>query len=142
MDQEDRISDIFETEFVVDESMIDHMNHVNNLHYLDWTNKTAGRHCKAVGWPAERLREIGQGFVVRSHQIQYRQAAVLGDTILVQTWIASMERVSSVRKYRIFRARDQKLLARVETNWAFIDRTTMRLAKIPPEIEASFRAGR
>ncbi|MEC8555302.1 MAG: acyl-CoA thioesterase [Planctomycetota bacterium] len=133
-------SDVFETQFSVDKNMIDQMNHVNNLHYLDWTNKAAGRHCRYVGWPSERLKERGQGFVVRSHQIQYRQPAMLGDEILVETWIATMEKVSSIRKYRILRVADRQLLARAETNWAFIDRSTMRLARIPPEIQDAFRS--
>ena len=139
MDTE-RFSDVFKAHFTVDEEMIDMNEHVNNLHYLDWTNKTAGKHCRDVGWPSSRLREIGKGFVVRSHQIQYREAALLGDEILIETWIATMEKVSSLRKYRILRESDGRLLARAETVWAFIDRSTMRLAKIPIEIQEAFRA--
>lgn len=133
------LSAIYRHKLVVKEDVIDEMNHVGNLNYLRWTNKAAVRHSAHVGWDTKRYREFGSGFVVRSHEIQYRIPALLGDDITVETWIASMDKASSKRKYRIVRDRDQKLLARAETTWAFIEFETMKLKRIPQELIDAFK---
>lgn len=137
-----RLSDEFEYRLIVDEDSIDEMNHVNNLQYLRWTNRAAVAHSSHVGWTSKRYHDSGFGFIVRSHNIKYRVPAQLGDSILVTTWIADMEKVSSVRKYRITREGDGQLLAQAETNWVYVDLKTLRLTRIPKEVqEAFFRKG-
>ena len=75
--------------------------------------------------------------VVRSHSSEYRVPAFLGDAVLVQTWVAEMQKVSSQRKYEIRRA-DGTLLARAETNWAFVRTSDQRLVRIPDEVAGAF----
>jgi len=41
--------------------------------------------------------------------------------IVVQTWISTLQKVKSLRKYRIVRPADSELLVRAETNWAFCE---------------------
>lgn len=130
---------VFEYQLVVESDDIDALNHVNNLRYLKWTNRAAVEHSSHVGWTPEAYHESGYGFIVRSHQIQYRIPAQLGDSIRITTWIAGMEKVSSVRKYRIERESDNQLLARAETNWVYVDLKTLRLTRIPDHVRDSFR---
>lgn len=132
------ISAVFEYDLQVQESDIDEMDHVANLVYLKWTLKAAVAHSTAVGWGPKRYREFGAGFIVRSHQIKYRRPALLGDDILIRTWIASFERVSSVRKYEILNNQSHQLLAEAETNWAFVDLADMKLRRIPEELTHAF----
>lgn len=132
------LSDPFEFRLVVSDEEIDEMNHVNNLQYLRWTNRAAVAHSSAVGWTSQAYKNLGFGFIVRSHQIKYRIPAVLGDSILVKTWIASMEKVSSLRKYRITREQDDQLLVQAETNWVFVDLKTLQLTKIPHQVSSAF----
>lgn len=131
-------SAVFEYHHEVIASDIDAMNHVNNLEYLRWTLSAAHSHSRSVGWSADRFREHGAGFVVRSHNIKYRLPALLGDHVTVKTWVKEFTKVSSVRKYQIIRSSDQKRLADVETNWAFVDFKTTNLKPIPDEIRSAF----
>ncbi len=137
----DRLSEKFEFTTRVISDEIDEMDHVSNLVYLRWTLKAAVAHSSAVGWTPERYREMGAGFIVRSHSIKYRQPALLDDGILIKTWIASFERVSSVRKYEILNQESGRLLAQAETNWAFVDFADMKLRRIPPDLQEAFLMG-
>ena len=120
---------------------LDEMNHVNNLVYLKWCLTAATAHSRQVGWSSERYHESGFGFVVRAHKIKYKIPALLDDEIEVKTWVASMEKVSSARRYQILRKSDGKRLAEAETTWVFVDLKTLELAKIPSEVRRAFGAG-
>lgn len=117
---------------------IDDMQHVNNLVYLRWLQEAAIAHSSAQGWPGERYRQTGAGWVVRSHFIEYLQPVFLGDLVLVQTWVADMQKITSLRKYRIVRPADQTVLARAETNWAYIGIEHGVPRRIPSELRDAF----
>ncbi len=123
---------------VVCEEDLDELNHVNNLQYLRWTLKTAGAHSKHVGWPSDRYRESGTGWIVRSHKITYKIPAQLGDEIAIRTWLEELDRVSALRKYEILRKSDDRLCAIAETRWVFVDLKTLKLIAIPDDVRAAF----
>ena len=133
------LSPIYHHRLTVVEDDLDEMNHVNNLRYLKWCLKAATSHSKHVGWSSQRYRESGFGFIVRAHKIKYRIPALLNDEIEVRTWIASMEKVSSDRRYQIVRKSDGKRLAEAETTWVFVDLKSLQLTRIPDEIRNAFR---
>ena len=95
-------------------------------------------HSAALGWPPERYRQLGMGWVARSHRIEYLRPAVAGDQIIVETHVAEMKKVTSTRVYRIVRRDDRELLARAETNWAFVSFATGKPTRIPAEIAGAF----
>jgi acyl-CoA thioester hydrolase len=122
----------------VREDEIDGQRHANNVVYVQWMQDAALAHSSAQGWTPERYRLAGMGWVARSHFIEYRRPAFAGDEVVVRTWVADMQRVSSLRKFEILRAADQALLARAETNWAFVRTADQRLIRIPPEVAEAF----
>ena len=126
-----------DTRTVVEEDL-DSLNHVNNLQYLRWTLKTASAHSSHVGWPASRYRELGVGWVVRSHKITYKAPAKLHDEIAIHTWIQSFDKVTSIRKYEIIRQSDSRLCAIAETRWVFVNFETLQLVPIPEEVRSAF----
>jgi acyl-CoA thioester hydrolase len=117
---------------------LDALEHVNNLQYLRWTLNAASAHSSQVGWPASRYRELGMGWVVRSHKITYKFPAKLNDEIAIHTWIKSFDKVTSIRKYEIIRQSDSRVCALAETRWVFVDFETLKLIEIPNEIRAAF----
>lgn len=123
---------------IVVEADLDELNHVNNLQYLRWTLQIASAHSKHVGWSSQRYRELGSTWIVRSHQITYKVPAVLHDPILIKTWVADFDRVSSIRKYEIIRESDGCLCATAETRWVFVNLQTLKLSPIPPEVSEAF----
>ncbi len=130
-------SKYIDTRTVVQEDL-DALNHVNNLQYLRWTLKAAAAHSSHVGWPSSRYRELGLGWIVRSHKITYKIPAKLHDEIAIHTWVASFDKVTSIRKYQIFRQADSQLCAVAETRWAFVNMDTLRLTPIPAEVRRAF----
>jgi len=132
--------EIYEHQHTVRPEEIDGQGHANNVVYVEWMQAAAIAHSAAQGWPGTRYRQLGQGWVVRSHRIEYLQPARAGDAIVVQTWVADMKKVSSLRRYRIVRRSDRALLATAETKWAFVDYATGQPARIPAEVSESFQA--
>lgn len=117
---------------------IDGVGHANNVCYVQWMQDAAIAHSAALGWPPERYRAAGFGWVARSHFIEYRQPAFRDERLIIRTWVADMQRVSSLRRFEIRRASDETLLARAETNWAFVRFSDHRLTRIPPEVARAF----
>ncbi|MEX0587027.1 MAG: thioesterase family protein [Pirellulales bacterium] len=117
---------------------IDGLGHVNNVCYVSWMQDAAVAHSSAQGWTPDRYHAAGFGWVARSHSIEYRSPAFEGEPIVVKTWVADLQRVSSVRKFEIRRATDDVLLARAETNWAFVRFADQRIMRIPAEVADAF----
>ena len=131
--------EIYEYCHTVRANEIDGLEHANNVAYVQWMQSAALAHSKAQGWPPRRYRQLGFGWVVRSHKIEYLQAAKVGDGIVVRTWVATMKKATSIRRYRILRQADDVLLAKAETKWAFIDYRTGNLTRIRGEVAESFQ---
>jgi len=129
---------VFEHHHTVRESSIDGLGHANNVAYVEWMQEAAVAHSAAQGWPTDRYHALGQGWVVRSHTIHYLQPALAGDRIVVRTWVATLKKVRSLRRYEILRPADETLLARAETDWAFVDYATGQPIRIPPQVTAAF----
>jgi len=93
----------YEHEHTVGADEIDSLGHANNVAYVEWMLSAALSHSAALGWPADRYFQFGQGWVVRAHAIDYLQPAFAGDRVVVRTWVATMRKATSLRRYRIFR---------------------------------------
>ena len=131
--------EIYEFRHTVVRDEIDRFGHANNVAYVEWMQSAAVAHSAAHGWSTEAYLELGHGWLVRSHTIQYHRPAEVGDRIVVRTWVATMKKVTSIRRYRMLRSEDGELLATAETKWAFVDFATGQPARIPREIAGAFR---
>jgi acyl-CoA thioester hydrolase len=129
---------IYEHHHTVADDEMDRLGHANNVAYVEWMQAAALAHSAAQGWPADRYRALGLGWVVRAHAIEYLQPAMAGDEIVVRTWVATMRKATSNRRYRICRRSDGTVLATAETRWAFVDYTTNQPTRVPREIAESF----
>lgn len=129
---------IYEYQHLVTPEEIDGLGHVNNVVYLKWLQDAAVAHSTANGWSGRRYRELKIGWVARSHFIEYLQPAFVDQEIIVQTWISTLQKVKSLRKYRIIRPADSELLVRAETNWAFVNYETLAPRRIPEEVSSCF----
>lgn len=130
----------YEVSVRVSDADIDFLGHVNNLQYLRWMMDAAVAHSTALGWPTQRYVDTGAVWVVRSHHIEYLSPAFIDDQLVVQTWIANFGRVRCLRKYRIVRRDDERLLSRGETDWTFVSLEKQVPTRIPVEVLNSFEA--
>lgn len=122
----------------VEPGAIDFNQHVNNVQFVQWLQDVAMLHSAACGWPLARYLESGTSWVVRSHFIEYLRPALLGDELLLSTWIAGFKGETSPRHTLVWRVRDRKMLARAETVWIFVDAKRGRALAIPADFVSAF----
>jgi acyl-CoA thioester hydrolase len=131
---------VFSKRFAVPPKAIDVQGHVNNLAYVGWMQDVAIEHSVAVGWPMRRYLELGAGWVVRSHFIEYLRPAFAGERLGAHTWVPRFDQRSTPRRYLFLREDDGTVLARAETIWVFVDLASGRRRPIPSELLEAFDA--
>lgn len=119
----------FEFDFIVTEKDIDHLNHVNNVIYVNWVLDAAEKH-----WNFLSTLKINDAYVwvVLRHEIDYLASAKLNDKITINTWIENTAGVKSERMVEI--KNNGKILAKAVTIWCLLDKKSMKPARIPSEI--------
>ncbi len=120
---------------MVPPSAIDALGHVNNVTYLQWCLDAAEAHWMAKTTEKQRQKNV---WVVLDHYIAYKNPSFQDETLETETWIESYEGVKSIRRYRITRPSDGKLIVEAKTTWCFLDATSFRPTKITPEISGLF----
>jgi acyl-CoA thioester hydrolase len=128
-----RSKEIYSYEFTVPESVVDQNGHVNNVAYVQWMQDVAMLHSEAVGG-TNAMHEASGTWVVHSHKIEYLSPAFAEEVVAARTWVASFRRVRSLRRYKFYRKSDNRLLARGETEWVFVDAGSGRPRMIPKEL--------
>jgi acyl-CoA thioester hydrolase len=129
---------IFSKRFAIPADAIDRQGHVNNLAYVAWMQDVAIEHSTAVGWPMDRYRALGAGWVVRSHFVEYLRPAFAGERLAIHTWLPEFTHRATPRRYWFVREDDIQLVAQAETRWVFIDLATGRRRALPDELIAAF----
>jgi acyl-CoA thioester hydrolase len=132
------MSAVFHWPHVVGTDEADELGHANNEMYLRWMNAAALAHSAALGWPRERYFALGEGWVVRRHEMDYLRPARPGMAIVVRTCVRSFDKASSWRAYAVVNQADHAVLARGKTLWVWINYKTGRLGRIPPDVGAAF----
>ena len=125
----------FEIEIAVAEEDIDSLGHVNNVTYLRWVQEVATAHWTSLAPAADQARTL---WIVVRHEIDYKQAARLGDTIVARTWVGAATRLKFERFTELRRASDRALLAKALTLWCPVDAQTLRPAAVSDEVRKTF----
>ncbi len=125
----------FEITIEVSEKDIDELNHVNNVVYLRWVQEVAIAHWKAAA-TAEQQENIL--WIVRRHEIEYKQAAHLGDKIIAATWVGGASELIFERHTEILRSTDRKLLAKARTLWIPINSKSGRPVRVDADVRGRF----
>ena len=129
---------IFSKRFAVPAAAIDVQGHVSNLAYVGWMQDVAIAHSTEVGWSMGRYLELGAGWVVRSHFIEYLRPAFADERISAHTWVPRFDQRSTPRRYLFVRDGDRIVLAQAETIWVFVDLASGRRRPIPAELLEAF----
>jgi acyl-CoA thioester hydrolase len=131
-------SRIYSKQFAVPADAIDVNGHVSNLAYVAWMQEIAIEHSAAAGWPMARYLELGAGWVVRSHFIEYLRPAFEAEPMSVHTWVPRFDQRATPRRFLFLRESDRRVLAQAETRWVFVDLGTGRRRALPPELIEAF----
>lgn len=114
---------------------IDTLGHVNNVQYLCWVQDAAHNHWEALIQNIDKPLGV---WVVRSHSITYKQAALEGDKLTLKTYVKQSRGVLSERIVEIFNA-EQKLLAVCSTQWCYINPINQKPELIPNTVLELFQ---
>ncbi|MBQ0767647.1 MAG: thioesterase family protein [Bizionia sp.] len=124
-----------EYDITVTTNHLDDLNHVNNVVYVQWVNDIAKVHWEKV---APQVIKNDYFWVLMSHTIEYKKAAVLNNTITVKTYIIDSSSITSLRAVEMYNSETQELVAKSETKWCFMNAHTQRPTRITPEVEELF----
>lgn len=130
---------VFKKVFVVTDDAIDVNGHVNNLVYLQWFLEAATEHAETAGWGQKAYEELGAMWVVKRHTIEYLHPAYEGDRLILTTWIDAVDKIKSVRKYRLEKE-NGTCICEGETIWVFVDSKTLRPRRIPDDMAKRFKS--
>jgi len=114
---------------------IDTLGHVNNVQYLYWVQDAAHNHWEALIQNIDKPLGV---WVVRSHYITYKQAALEGNKLTLKTYVKESRGVLSERIVEIFNA-EQKLLAICSTQWCYINPINQKPEMIPNTVLELFQ---
>ena len=120
---------------------IDLMQHVNNVHYLQWLENVAWDHSVALGMRHEDYTRLGHGMVVRRHELDYVAPALLGDRVLLATWIVGLDRLSLHRRYQFVRESDGATLFRGATHFVCVEIASGKVRRMVPEFTEAYARG-
>jgi acyl-CoA thioester hydrolase len=118
----------------VQEEDLDELQHVNNVRYVQWIQDISKEHWMQVAVPPYRDSAV---WVVRSHNIHYKNAAVLGDTIILKTYIQTTRGALSTRVVEMNKENGE-LLVHSKTEWALLNSETLRPMRISEAISQLF----
>tara|TARA_S200000501_G_scaffold338405_1_gene345227 strand:- start:83 stop:472 length:390 start_codon:yes stop_codon:yes gene_type:complete len=110
---------------------IDDLDHVNNITYLYWIQDASKNHWEEL---TKNLTNDFHLWIVRSHQIEYKRPARLGDKIIINTYVKRSKGFLSDRIVEISLKKSKQLLVRCKTQWCYINKETQNPERIPEYI--------
>ena len=118
---------------------IDAYDHVNNSVYLSWLDEAAWSHSAALGLSLQQCVDLRRGMAAHRTEIDYLRAAVLGDDVLVGTWIAGTDTKLRVeRRFQVRRIRDGETLARARIDYVCINLDSGRATRMPDSFQRAY----
>jgi acyl-CoA thioester hydrolase len=122
---------------LISDTAIDANGHANNVEYVHWMQLAAISHSDFAGCTTA-TKAAGGSWVIRSLHVEYLLPSFAGDRLLILTWVSTLRKASSLRKYLFLRERDRAVVARGETNWVFVEARNGRPKPIPREVSSVF----
>lgn len=117
---------------------IDFVGHVNNIVYIQWLENGRVKLLEAMGTPVTDLAH-GEGIVpvLTETSIKYKMPFFLNNTVTVEVWISKLNNASAIMEFRFLNEKDE-LCASAQQKGLFIDRKTMRPARLSPKNREAF----
>ena len=118
---------------------IDAYDHVNNSVYLAWLDRAAWSHSGTLGLSLEQCVAMRRGMAAHRTEIDYLKAALLGDRVLVGTWIVNTDsRLRVERRFQIRRATDGETLSRARIDYVCINLDSGRAVRMPDSFRNAY----
>ncbi|GAB3097669.1 acyl-CoA thioesterase [Aestuariicella hydrocarbonica] len=116
----------------VEEKDIDGLQHVNNAVYVSWCQEAGWGHSKALGIGLKDYQALDRAMAIRRSEFDYLQAAYLGDSLKVATWLTGNDnKLSMERRFQLVRASDGATLLRARWDLVCIQISSGRPKRMP-----------
>ena len=133
------LPDPFVIEFDVADSEIDRLGHVNNAVYMEWCQRTAWAHTRALGLDWESWERLDAAMIVHRARLDYKLPAMPGDRVASGTWLISNDsKVRATRRFEVYRGHDGKALFQAEMDFVCAKITVGRPRRMPPEFISAY----
>jgi acyl-CoA thioester hydrolase len=119
------MKNVYTLTITVSSEDLDLLHHVNNLVYVKWMDKIATNHWAHLTKDTPLPQYV---WVVVRHEIDYLKQAILGDKIIVKTWVGETKGVTSIRFMEFYK--NDILLVKAKTTWAMLDAITYKPSRI------------
>jgi len=108
---------------------------VSNIAYLRFIEIARTLLAEELGLALTEMAETHTYPVVVRTEIDYRRAAKLGDRLVIEGWLARIERVRFWCEFRIMRPADNVLIAECQQMLALIEMPEGKLLRLPERWE-------
>lgn len=119
--------------WIIDETHIDHYQHVNNVAYLSRLEQLAWAHSHSLGLSFADYQQADRGMVIRKHELHYLQPSHLSDVLHCATWITECDnKLTLKREFQFICSRRQKAVFEAETQFICVSLSTGAPKRMPP----------
>jgi len=118
--------------------LIDFVGHVSNIVYIQWMENGRVRLLEAIGLPVTEIAP-GEGIVpvLTETTIQYKNPLFLQNAVTIDIWVSKLNNASAFLEFSFYND-DDRLCARARQKGLFIDRKTMRPARLTEKHRKAF----
>lgn len=133
------MSQLFEQVIQVKDEHLDRLGHVNNVMYIQWMQDVALAHTTQLGLGLDDYIAMNHAMVASEHHVKYRKACMLGDEIILRTWLGDLSAFSSVRHYLFYRPKDKAIVFHAQTVWVCVEISNGKLKRLSPTFTQTYQ---
>lgn len=116
-----RYASPFVFDWHIDDGVIDHYGHVNNVAYISKIEELAWAHSNALGLTIEQYQAIDRGMAIKRHEVDYLLPCHDQQTIACATWIVACDkRLSLAREFEFICRQRQRVVFAARTEFVCI----------------------
>jgi acyl-CoA thioester hydrolase len=113
---------------------IDGLSHTNNAVYVQWCERVAWAHSRALGLRLDDYRRLDRAMAIRRGEYDYPLPTTLHEPLMVATWLVGSDcRLSLQRRFQVVRERDQATVLRGAWELVCIEISSGRARRMPAE---------
>ena len=121
-------------------SDIDGLNHTNNAVYVQWCEKIAWAHSRALGLSLADYERLDRAMAIRRGEYDYLLPTLLDDRLTLGTWLlAGGGKLQMERRFQLVRDSDRKTVLRGRWELICIEMSSGRARRIPPEFDRVYQ---
>lgn len=123
----------------IDETHIDHYQHVNNVAYLTQLEKLAWAHSNALGLHFSDYRSLDRGMVIKRHELNYHLPTHLGDNLYCATWIVHCDsKLTLKRQFQFICPKRMKTVFDAVTTFVCVSLDTGAPKRMPAQFTEAY----